>query len=117
MLKVDEYRRQLINKMGTLPSKLSGTNRFVKLIAAIFISYHLKKLYTTLRRQNKKKRLESLQSNHKIIIIGAGISEICMAKKLKHDLGITNFIIYESALEIGTVLPSDTHKVSTSFQL
>ena len=54
-------------------------------------------------------RLSRSDLQPRIIIIGAGISGLCMAIKLKHELQFDNFVIYEMQSDLGGTWFANTY--------
>eukprot|EP01084_Bolivina_argentea_P070503 128187_1 len=75
-------------------------------LAVLYTAYRLAKF---LMKQYKLYKIKSSSFKPRIVIIGAGFSGLCMAIKLKHELGYDNFIIYEMLNDLGGTWYANTY--------
>ena len=94
----------LLNKLRS--NNLSPKKKTILYLAALYLTY---KFVKVIKRAYKKWRIQRSSYQPRIVIIGAGLSGLCMAIKLKHELGYDNFIIYEMLSDLGGTWFANTY--------
>eukprot|EP01084_Bolivina_argentea_P119915 212598_1 len=89
-----------LQSISNILSKLMSY-KISKTFATLMAMYYFYKLYHKISRYSLKQRIKKSKFQPKIIIIGAGMSGICAAYKLKQEMGYENFIILERHHSVG----------------
>ena len=89
-----------VQKVMDLLSRLMQY-KLISVSTSLLTLYYVYKLFRKMKELNLKRRIKNSPYQPKIIIIGAGMSGICAAFKLKREMGYENFSIFERHSSVG----------------
>ena len=90
-------------------SNINLSSKKIKIILSLPALYLAYKIANSIGKTIKRWRIRNSLYQPRIVIIGAGLSGLCMAIKLKHELGYNNFIIYEMLSDLGGTWYANTY--------
>eukprot|EP01084_Bolivina_argentea_P076263 138190_1 len=99
-----QQKRTFMGKLYSL--NLLKAKKLAACIAIIYGGYLFAKF---MQKSYKSYLTKTSKFKPRIVIIGAGLSGICMAIKLKYELKYDNFIIYEMLSDVGGTWHANTY--------